>query len=197
MNEREEKIIDAAVQLFSRYGVKRTSMNDIAGEAGIARQTLYNAFSNKDEVLRATIRLFAERSTARIQAGLEKTGELGEQLDVIFRHIAVEPFELLRASPNAEDIVEGFNASSQEEIAAAAEGNRVIIARVFGAIRSYDRKQRPDSRSIRGLCAAVGVERQIQCKRPKAPSANAGRAQSGRVEGGEQSVSEKLLCGTG
>lgn len=129
MNEREEKIIDAAVQQFSRYGVKRTSMSDIAGAAGIARQTLYNAFSNKDEVLRATIRLFAERATAQIEAGLEKTGELGEQLEVIFRQIAVEPFELLRASPNAEDIVEGFNASSQQEIAAAAEGNRVIIAR--------------------------------------------------------------------
>ena len=132
MNEREEKIIEAAVRLLSRYGVKRTSMNDIAAEGGIARQTLYNAFSNKDEVLRATIRLFAERATAQIEAGLEKTGELGDQLDVIFRHIAVEPFELLRASPNAEDIVEGFNASSQQEIAAAAEGNRVIIARVLG-----------------------------------------------------------------
>ncbi len=131
MNEREEKIIDAAVQQFSRYGVKRTSMNDIAGAAGIARQTLYNAFSNKDEVLRATIRLFAERATAQIETGLEKTGGLGEQLDVIFKHIAVEPFELLRASPNAEDIVEGFNASSQQEIAAAAEGNRVIIARIL------------------------------------------------------------------
>ena len=131
MNEREEKIIDAAVRRFSRYGVKRTSMNDIAGEAGIARQTLYNAFSNKDEVLRATIRLFAERATAEIEGGLEKADELGEQLDVIFRHIAVEPFDLLRASPNAEDILEGFNASSQQELASAAEGNRVIIARIL------------------------------------------------------------------
>lgn len=131
MKKREEKIIDAAVRQFSRYGVKRTSMNDIAGEAGIARQTLYNAFSNKDEVLRATIRLFAERATAEIERGLEQTDVLGEQLDVIFRHIAVEPFDLLRASPNAEDIVEGFNASSQQELDLAAEGNRVIIARIL------------------------------------------------------------------
>ncbi|MEM8688661.1 MAG: TetR/AcrR family transcriptional regulator [Pseudomonadota bacterium] len=128
MNAREKAIIEAAVNVFSRYGVKRTTMNDIAAEAGIARQTLYNAFSNKDEVLQATIRLFSDQATARIEAAFETVGELGDRLDVIFRHIAVEPFDLLNASPNAQDIVAGFNASSQKEIAAAAERNRVIIA---------------------------------------------------------------------
>lgn len=131
MSDREEKIIEAAVRLFSRYGVKRTSMNDIAAEAGIARQTLYNAFSNKDEVLQATIRLFSDRACAQIDAGLEATDDLGERLDVIFKHMAIEPFDLLNASPNAEDIVAGFNASSQQEIAAAAERNKVIIAQVM------------------------------------------------------------------
>ena len=136
MNERQENIIEAAVRLFSRYGVRRTSMNDIAAEAGIARQTLYNAFSNKDEVLRATIRLFSDRAQAAIDAGLEETEDLGERLDVIFRHVAVEPFDLLNASPNAEDIVAGFNASSQRELAAAAERNRAVIARVLEPSRS-------------------------------------------------------------
>ena len=131
MKEREEKIIEAAIQLFMRYGVKRTSMNDIAAEAGIARQTLYNAFSNKDAVLQATIRLLANRSHAGIEEGLKNTNNLGDRLDVIFKHTVIEPFELLDASPNSEDIVAGFNASSQNELAAAAERNRVIIAQVL------------------------------------------------------------------
>ena len=50
MNEREKKIIEAAVEVFHRYGVKRASMSDIADEAGVSRQTVYNAFSNKDEL---------------------------------------------------------------------------------------------------------------------------------------------------
>ena len=124
------------MRVFSRYGVKRTSMNDIAAEAGISRQTLYNAFSNKDEVLRATIQLFSDRAVAQIDAGIKDANDLGERLDVVFKHIAIEPFELLNASPNAEDIVAGFNASSQKEIAAAAERNRVIIARIMGPYKS-------------------------------------------------------------
>ena len=131
MTKQEINIIEAAIQLFMRYGVKRTGMNDIAAEAGIARQTLYNVFSNKDAVLQATIRLLADRAIASIEANLEKTSDLGDQLDVIFKHIAIEPFDLLDASPNSEDIVTGFNASSQNELAAAAERNTEIIASVL------------------------------------------------------------------
>lgn len=131
MRDRKENIIDAAIRLFMRYGVKRTSMNDLAAEAGIARQTLYNAFSNKDAVLQATIKLMADRAIDAIDAGLKDTSDLGDQLDVVFRHIVMEPFELLDASPNSEDIVAGFNASSQNELAAAAERNKAVISRIL------------------------------------------------------------------
>lgn len=119
------------MRLFMRYGVKRTSMNDIASEAGIARQTLYNAFSNKDAVLQATIQLMADRAIAGIEAGLNHADDLGDQLDVVFKHIAIEPFDLLDASPNSEDIVAGFNASSQIELAAAAERNKAVLVRIM------------------------------------------------------------------
>ncbi|MEM9104699.1 MAG: helix-turn-helix domain-containing protein, partial [Pseudomonadota bacterium] len=98
MSKREENIIEAAIRLFIRYGVKRTGMNDIAAEAGIARQTLYNVFANKDAVLQATIRLMADRAAAGIEAGLKDTHDLSEQLDVIFKHIVIDSFELLDAS---------------------------------------------------------------------------------------------------
>lgn len=127
MNDREERIVEAAVRLFSRYGVKRTSMNDIAVEAGIARQTLYNAFANKDEVLRATIRLFTDRATDAIAKGLAHRTKLGDRLDLVFEHIAVRPFELLHASPNTEDIIAGFDAASREEIALSNEQLRAVI----------------------------------------------------------------------
>lgn len=131
MNTREEHIIEAAMRLFTRYGVKRTGMNDIAEEAGLSRQTLYNSFSNKVAVLQATIRLLAERTVAGIEADLKNAASLGDQLDVIFQHIAIQHFDLMHASPNAEDIVAGFNASSQNELEAGAKRNREIISRIL------------------------------------------------------------------
>jgi AcrR family transcriptional regulator len=131
MDNRNELIVEAAIRLFIRYGVKRTGMGDIAAEAGMSRQTLYNAFSNKDAVLQATIRLLTDRRVARIETGLATAEGLGERLDVVFRHFVVEPFELLNASPNAEDIVAGFNATSRQELDAAAERYVAIIVGVL------------------------------------------------------------------
>lgn len=42
-----DKIVDAAVRCFERFGPQRTSMNDIADEAGISRRTLYRQFDDR------------------------------------------------------------------------------------------------------------------------------------------------------
>lgn len=131
MKVRDKNIIEAAVGLFVRYGVKRTGMGDIAEVAGISRQTLYKAFANKDAVLQATIRMLADKVVSDIEAGIEKTDELGEQLDIVFKHIAIEHFDVLQSSPNAEDIVAGVNASSQKELEAGAKRNIELIGRVL------------------------------------------------------------------
>ena len=136
MNDREKSIVEAAVRLFSRYGVKRTSMNDIAREAGIARQTLYNAFANKDEVLKATIRLFTGRAMDAIATGLADRAALSDRLDLVFEHIAVQPFELLHASPNTEDIIEGFDSASRDEISLSNERFRATIEELLEPYRA-------------------------------------------------------------
>lgn len=70
------------MRLFARYGVKRTSMGDIAREGGVARQTLYNSFNNKDAVLRIHIQVYTEIVIVEIRVGLESMNALGPQLDL-------------------------------------------------------------------------------------------------------------------
>ena len=127
MDEREKKIVDAAIAVFSRYGVKRTTMNDIAGEAGIVRQTLYNVYANKDEVLRASIRLHADRSVAAIETACADTRSLDRQLDIVFEHLVIAPFEMIRATPHADEIIEGFNEAAKDELEKAEERYRAVV----------------------------------------------------------------------
>lgn len=47
-----ERILDAASECFSRYGFQKTSMEDIAREAGMSRRTLYRSFPDKVTLLR-------------------------------------------------------------------------------------------------------------------------------------------------
>lgn len=62
---RADQIADAALRLFARYGYKRSSMDDIAREAGLAKATLYLHFKGKDDVFRAMVGLLARRVEAR------------------------------------------------------------------------------------------------------------------------------------
>jgi len=65
---RIEQIADAALRRFARYGFKRSSMDDIAREAGLAKATIYLHFKGKDDVFRAMIARFTAQVAARCEA---------------------------------------------------------------------------------------------------------------------------------
>lgn len=48
-----EKLLDAGIACLSQYGLKKTNMRLIAQESGIVRQTVYNYFKSKYELLSA------------------------------------------------------------------------------------------------------------------------------------------------
>src|SRR5258708_15292731 len=51
--DKRDRILDAAQRLFVRYGVKRTSIDEVAREAGIAKGTVYLSFGSKAELFAA------------------------------------------------------------------------------------------------------------------------------------------------
>lgn len=50
-----QRILDAAVEVFSRQGVSQTSLNDIAREAGVTRGAIYWHFENKVDLFDAML----------------------------------------------------------------------------------------------------------------------------------------------
>lgn len=51
MNKKDE-VINAARDLFTKYGYKKVSMDEIAKEAGVTKKTIYMYFSSKEELLK-------------------------------------------------------------------------------------------------------------------------------------------------
>ena len=48
-------VLRAAAECVERYGVRRTTMVDVASKSGVAKATLYNHFRTKDDVLVALV----------------------------------------------------------------------------------------------------------------------------------------------
>src|SRR5882757_9813170 len=67
-NDKRSRILDAAQSLFLRYGVKRTALDDVVREAGIAKGTLYLYFDSKDALFAA----LAERLCAEVLRNAEE-----------------------------------------------------------------------------------------------------------------------------
>jgi AcrR family transcriptional regulator len=67
-----ERILDAAFTAIVSHGLQRTSLEDVAREAGLSRQTVYRYFANKDALVTAVILReeegFLERMAAAVEA---------------------------------------------------------------------------------------------------------------------------------
>lgn len=152
MDKKEENTLEAAFAVFSRYGVKRTTMNDIATEAKVSRQTLYNAFENKDDVLRAMIRLNTERTLAAIEAKFQDVADLGDKIDIAFENIVAIPCAMIRSSPHFEELVNGFKETSKRELEAGEEQYKKIFEDM---LRPYADRIETRGLTVQGLADCV------------------------------------------
>lgn len=131
MTETEEKILDAAIRTFLRFGARKASMNDIAQAAGVSRQTLYDAFGGKDGLIRASIRIVTDRNLAGVRARLAGVTGLSDQLDIYFQETIVKSFELMQTAGDMDDLISGHNEAGKEEIASSHLRHEALIEELF------------------------------------------------------------------
>lgn len=131
MNEREQHIAEAAIRTYSRKGVKRATMSEIAKEANVTRQTVYNTFPGTDAVLRAAIRHYIDGQWRKIHGAWRSCHTLAEKLDVLLLHFALEPWEYVNGSAEAAELERGYNEAGKEEVEAARAGFRDEVAGLF------------------------------------------------------------------
>lgn len=60
---REERILDAAATLLVRWGYRKTTIDDVAREAGVGKGTIYLHWKDKTELFRAAIWRASEQTT--------------------------------------------------------------------------------------------------------------------------------------
>ena len=53
--EREQRILDAAADLFVHYGYDKTTVSDIARAAGVSKGAIYLHFESKDTLFEALL----------------------------------------------------------------------------------------------------------------------------------------------
>jgi AcrR family transcriptional regulator len=101
-NEMLARILRAARECFSRYGVHRTSMTDVAKAAGVSRQTLYNTISGREELIEAVVVLRVEEMSDELREVLDAQPTFVDALV----EVSVAAVELARKDPELTNLME-------------------------------------------------------------------------------------------
>lgn len=117
MDERQKSILNAAWTMFARYGFSKTTISDIANEAGVARQTVYNVFPGKEEILQAVVRIASEESLSAVEDAWGAAGSLEEKLAAFHTLGPISWFEAMRAAPDWAELMDGVDKAAKHEIA--------------------------------------------------------------------------------
>lgn len=85
----DDRIIDATISLISSDGLGAITMSQVAEHAGVARQTLYNHYSDIDSIVAAAIDRHNNESLALLTAALSVAQTPTEKLEQMARHFAM------------------------------------------------------------------------------------------------------------
>jgi AcrR family transcriptional regulator len=71
---RRERVLSVALEVFGRYGFRKTSMDEVARAAGISRQGLYLYFASKEALFRAAVRQELDTALGDASRALDEEG---------------------------------------------------------------------------------------------------------------------------
>ncbi len=89
--EKLESILDAARNMFGRYGIQKTNLHEIARMARVAKATIYNYFGSKDqiylEVLNREVNDIIEKISAIVEDAISPADKLRVFMHAKFRYM--------------------------------------------------------------------------------------------------------------
>ncbi len=139
--EIRERIVNAAEECFARFGVGKTTVEDVAAAAGISRATVYRSFAGgRDEVILAVVlrdlRRFLDRLAGRLSGERSVTDAIVEGV--------VDAVAFVRGEPQVAALLARDAAGHTQ--AAVAGGARSLLDLCADYVRPhFDAAQRAGS----------------------------------------------------
>lgn len=97
---KRDAILKAATRVFLDVGYGAASMDTIAREAGVSKQTIYSHFGAKEVLYGAIIRDKCDQLMAPVMAPMTDTGPTGDTPETALMGIAVQFLRLVLAEEN-------------------------------------------------------------------------------------------------
>jgi TetR/AcrR family transcriptional regulator, regulator of autoinduction and epiphytic fitness len=129
-------IVLAALELFTRYGYRKTSIDDIAQAAQVAKRTVYLHFENKAAVFLAILEYLGDQVRQRCAAAERMGGTTVNRLTGLLDAYFGLAFELFGKSAHMPELEETFSKLARTRI---GDLNTEYEGRLVRFLRSLER----------------------------------------------------------
>jgi len=106
---KSDAIVLAALELFTRYGYRKTSIDDIAESAQVAKRTVYLHFENKAAIFLAILEYLGNQVRHRCDAAEHAGGTAVDRLTAMLDAYFGMGFELFSKSAHMPELEETFS----------------------------------------------------------------------------------------
>ena len=94
----QDRVLDAALACIARVGLGKTTLDDVAREAGCARATVYRCFPGKQDLSRAVLEREVDALGTRAIAGRRRTESLADAIVAVIL-AGADTFHSARRAP--------------------------------------------------------------------------------------------------
>jgi TetR/AcrR family transcriptional regulator len=147
-----QRILDAATDLFGLRGVEAVSLDVIAGEVGVAKQTLLYWFPSKDDLVQAVLGAAVLELSVGVEAAIRaSTDDPLDRIDAVLRAV----FRSAVRRPALLGLVREISRLSPASGDKLMQQFEPLVARAVGYLqREMDagRLRRADPRMVAALC---------------------------------------------
>jgi AcrR family transcriptional regulator len=130
-----DRLLDAAGVCFERYGVRKTTVDDVAREAGVSRATVYRHFGGRGGLIVAAYLREATATRERLRRLMDGPGPFAERL----LEATVRSIESIRSGPHRELMLSGDGVLASRALAASSvvyDTSRETMAPYFDAAKA-------------------------------------------------------------
>ena len=124
-------LLEAALEEFSAFGFRRTSMESVARRAGVSRATLYLYWKSKDALFRDLVEQTHEDQVAAMEfVYAEEPGDFERRLLAMLEARFLRFIELTSASPHAAELFDLHGRLCGDVALASQEKSEKLIAKL-------------------------------------------------------------------
>jgi len=143
---KQERILQAALEVVAEKGCHEASIDEIAERAGIAKGTIYLYFRSKDSLLSALFRRGIEKMGAAIKEKVDREASPEAQVTALIREHATETYRhigFVKVLMSQSDLV-AFPKESRDELMSAYREYFAYVKEVLargqkeGSFASFD-----------------------------------------------------------